>query len=62
MLKTILQILIILMLFGSIPSAIYQGKVIAYPECKASEDVDECIKLMKQLDKFFMEFENEYRF
>lgn len=62
MLKTILQILIILMLFASIPSAIHQGKVIAYPECGAAEDIDECIELMKQLDKFFMEFENEYRF
>lgn len=49
--KLILQILIILMLFGSIPSAIYQGKVIAYPECKASSNVDECIELMKQIDK-----------
>lgn len=49
--KLILQILIILMLFGSIPSAIYQGKVIAYPECKASDNIDECIELMKQIDK-----------
>ena len=62
MLKIILQILIILMLFGSIPAAIHQGKVIAYPECKASDDIDGCIELMKQLDKFFTEFENEYRF
>lgn len=49
--KLILQILIILMLFGSIPSAIYQGKVIAYPECKASNNIDECIELMKQINK-----------
>lgn len=49
--KLILQILIILMLFGSIPTAIYQGKVIAYPECKASNNVDECIELIKQIDK-----------
>ena len=49
--KLILQILIILMLFGSIPSAIYQGKVIAYPECKTSSNVDECIELIKQIDK-----------
>lgn len=49
--KLILQILIILMLFGSIPAAIYQGKVIAYPECKASNNVDECIELIKQIDK-----------
>lgn len=56
--KLILQILIILMLFGSIPSAIYQGKVIAYPECKASDNIDECIELMQQLDKFIKEFNN----
>lgn len=49
--KLILQILIILILFGSIPSAIYQGKVIAYPECKASDNIDECIELMKQINK-----------
>lgn len=49
--KLILQILIILMLFGSIPTAIYQGKVIAYPECKASDNIDECIELIKQIDK-----------
>lgn len=49
--KLILQILIILMLFGSIPSAIYQGKVIAYPECKASNNIDECIELMQQINK-----------
>lgn len=49
--KLILQILIILMLFGSIPSAIYQGKVIAYPECKASNNIDECVELIKQIDK-----------
>ena len=49
--KLILQILIILMLFGSIPAAIYQGKVIAYPECKASGNVDECIELIQQINK-----------
>lgn len=49
--KLILQILIILMLFGSIPSAIYQGKIIAYPECKVSDNIDECIELMQQIDK-----------
>lgn len=49
--KLILQILIILMLFGSIPSAIYQGKVIAYPECKASNNIDECIELVQQINK-----------
>lgn len=49
--KLILQILIILMLFGSIPSAIYQGKIIAYPECKASSNVDECIELVQQINK-----------
>lgn len=49
--KLILQILIILILFGSIPSAIYQGKVLAYPECKASNNIDECVELMKQIDK-----------
>ena len=49
--KLILQILIILMLFGSIPCAIYQGKVIAYPECKLSSNVDECIELMQQINK-----------
>lgn len=49
--KLILQILIIMMLFGSIPSAIYQGKVIAYPECKASNNIDECIELMQQINK-----------
>ena len=49
--KLILQILIILMLFGSIPSAIYQGKIIAYPECKASNNIDECIELMQQINK-----------
>lgn len=49
--KLILQILIILILFGGIPSAIYQGKVIAYPQCKASDNIDECIELMKQIDK-----------
>ena len=62
MLKTILQVLVIVMLFGSIPAAIQQGKALAYPECKASNDIDECIEMMKQLDKFFTEFENEYRF
>lgn len=51
MLKIILQMLIILMLFGSIPSAIYQGKAIAYPRCKASENIDECIELMQQINK-----------
>lgn len=56
--KLTLQILIILMLFGSIPSAIYQGKVIAYPECKASNNIDECIELMKALDKFLEDFNN----
>lgn len=56
--KLILQILIILMLFGSIPSAIYQGKIIAYPECKASDNIDECIELMKALDKFLEDFNN----
>lgn len=49
--KIILQILIILMLFGSIPTAIYQGKAIAYPECKASNNIDECIELMQQINK-----------
>lgn len=49
--KLILQILIILMLFGSIPAAIYQGKVIAYPECKASNNIDECIELVQQINK-----------
>lgn len=49
--KLILQILVILILFGSIPSAIYQGKVIAYPQCKASDNIDECIELMQQIDK-----------
>lgn len=49
--KLILQILIILMLFGSIPAAIYQGKVIAYPECKTSSNVDECIELVQQINK-----------
>lgn len=57
--KLILQILIILMLFGTIPSAIYQGKVIAYPECKASDNLDECIELMKVLDRFINEVNNE---
>lgn len=56
--KLILQILIILMLFGSIPAATYQGKVIAYPECKASDNIDECIELMQQLDRFIKEFNN----
>lgn len=56
--KLTIQILIILMLFGSIPSAIHQGKVIAYPECKASDNIDECIELMQQLDRFIKEFNN----
>lgn len=51
MLKTVSQILIILMLFGSIPTAIHQGKVIAYPQCKTSNNINECIELMKQIDK-----------
>ncbi len=49
--KLILQTLIILMLFGSIPAAIHQGKVIAYPECKASDNIDECIELVRQINK-----------
>ena len=49
--KLILQILIILMLFGSIPSAIYQGKVNAYPMCKQADNLDECIELVNQINK-----------
>lgn len=56
--KLILQILIILMLFGSIPTAIHQGKALAYPECKASDNIDECIELIQQLDRFIKEFNN----
>lgn len=49
--KLFIQILIILMLFASIPSAIYQGKILAYPQCRASTNLDECIELMKQINK-----------
>lgn len=49
--KLTIQILIILMLFGSIPSAIYQGKVIAYPMCKQADNLDECIELVNQINK-----------
>ena len=49
--KLTIQVLIILMLFGSIPSAIHQGKIIAYPMCKQADNLDECIELVNQINK-----------